>query len=42
LLGLLGAVVLGESFTWSTLAGMVLILLGTAAINAPWRGAGRR
>jgi drug/metabolite transporter (DMT)-like permease len=39
---LLGAVVLGESFTWATFAGMVLILLGTAAINAPWRWAGRR
>ena len=39
---LLGAVVLGESFTWMTLAGMALILLGTAAINAPWRRAGHR
>ena len=39
---LLGAVLLGESFTWSTFAGMVLILLGIAAINAPWRRAGHR
>jgi drug/metabolite transporter (DMT)-like permease len=34
---LLGILVLGEAFTWSTLVGMVLIILGTAAVNGQLR-----
>jgi drug/metabolite transporter (DMT)-like permease len=40
---MLGVLVLGETFTWSMLAGMVLIVLGTAAVNGQLRSPlGRR
>jgi drug/metabolite transporter (DMT)-like permease len=34
---LLGVLVLGEAFNWLTLAGMILIVLGTAAVNGQLR-----
>ncbi|SDR51661.1 Permease of the drug/metabolite transporter (DMT) superfamily [Rhizobiales bacterium GAS113] len=38
----LGVLVLGEAFTWWTLAGMILIVLGTAAVNGQSRWASGR
>lgn len=35
----LGAALLGENFTWSTLAGMALIVMGVVAVTTPMPGA---